>query len=189
MKMVVLGILMEGNSHPYEMQQFIKRREMEKYIRLQKGSLYYTVDQLVKSGSIEVDSVIRDTSHPDKTVYRITEAGRREFRDLLLEQLEKPDDYYNSLHEAIAFIKHLDKTELVDALKLRIKNAENTLSYLKSSYKHYETHIPKYGLYIMASAIEFCKIEIRTLQRVLEDTENGSLYKFEAIKDPYTDCN
>ncbi len=182
MKMVVLGILMEGNSHPYEMQQFIKRREMEEYIKLQKGSLYYTVEQLEKNGFIEVESIVRDTNHPDKKIYKITEEGRKEFHDLLLEQLNTPKDIFIPLHETIAFMKHLEKNELIDALKAKIKIAEHSLLCIKSSYKKHESNIPKYGLYIMANGIEISSIEISILKKILADVENDRLTNHEAIE-------
>jgi DNA-binding PadR family transcriptional regulator len=182
MKMVVLGILMEGNSHPYEMQQFIKRREMEQYIKLQKGSLYYTVEQLEKNGFIEVESIIRDTNHPDKTVYKITEEGCKEFHDLILEQLNMPQDIFIPLHETIAFMKHLGKNELMNALKSKIKVMEHSLSCIKSCYKKHEFNIPKYGLYIMANAIEISNIEITILKKILADVENDSLANHEGIE-------
>jgi DNA-binding PadR family transcriptional regulator len=47
MKLVILGILTEGEKHPYEIQHIMKEREMDLYIKLQKGSLYYAVEQLL----------------------------------------------------------------------------------------------------------------------------------------------
>jgi DNA-binding PadR family transcriptional regulator len=42
-EVVILGLLMEGDKHPYEMQQVMQERHMEHYIKLAKGSLYYAV--------------------------------------------------------------------------------------------------------------------------------------------------
>ncbi len=182
MKLVVLGILMERSSHPYEMQQFIKQREMDQYIKMQKGSLYYTINQLENNGFVEVESVVRDTNHPDKTIYRITETGRKEFHDLLLQQLLQPERVFNPIHETTAFIRHLEKDELIEALKAKINSAEKELSYVINSYKKNETGIPKYGLYIMASGIEFMRIEIAMLKNLLTDVENGSINKKEKLE-------
>ncbi len=35
MRLVILGLLMEGEKHPYEIQQLMKERSMDKYIKFQ----------------------------------------------------------------------------------------------------------------------------------------------------------
>lgn len=178
-KIVVLGILMEGNNHPYEIQQLIKRRKLDEYIKIQKGSLYYTVEQLEKDGLIKVDSVIRYTNHPDKTVYEITDAGKKEFHRLLTEELLQPQHVYFPLNEAIAFMKHLNPEELIPTLKVRLADVQKYLDEFHSSYEYYELKIPKYGAEIMASGLEYCKIEMRLLQNIIHDLEDGSFTKLE----------
>ncbi len=185
MKVVVLGILMEGNNHPYEIQQLIKRRSLDQYIKIQKGSLYYTVEQLEKSGLIKVDSVIGGTNHPEKTVYAITEAGKKEFHTLLTKELLQPQRIYFPLHEAIAFMKHMKPEELLLALKVRLEGTRKFLDEFQASYKYHELKIPKYGLEIMASGLEYCKIEIKLLENIIHDIEDGSFTKREKITSLY----
>lgn len=180
-KLVILGILMEGNKHPYDMQQYIRHREMDKYIKFQKGSLYYTVEQLEKNGLIEVASVVTESNYPNKTVYRITEYGRKEFHDLLLKQIISTQNVINPINAAIAFIKHLDKNELIDVLKSKIHDGEVSLLELQTAYKKHELKIPKYALHIMASGIEFEKVELKMLKLILKDAENDRLNEYESV--------
>ncbi len=37
-KLLILGLLMEGEKHPYEVQQVVKQRGMDCYIKYAKGS-------------------------------------------------------------------------------------------------------------------------------------------------------
>ena len=46
MKLVILGLLLEGDKHPYEVQHIMKERQMDCYIKYAKGSLYYAFEQL-----------------------------------------------------------------------------------------------------------------------------------------------
>ena len=50
MKLVILGLLLEGDKHPYEVQHIMKERQMDCYIKYAKGSLYYAFEQLEKQG-------------------------------------------------------------------------------------------------------------------------------------------
>lgn len=49
MKLVILGLLLEGDKHPYEVQHIMKERQMDCYIKYAKGSLYYAFEQLEKT--------------------------------------------------------------------------------------------------------------------------------------------
>ncbi len=60
MKLVILGLLLEGDKHPYEVQHIMKERQMDCYIKYAKGSLYYAFEQLEKQGAIHITNVIRD---------------------------------------------------------------------------------------------------------------------------------
>ena len=76
MKLAILGLL-EGDHHPYEIRIKMKDRGMDQYTKLQMGSLYYAVDRLAEDGYIEAVETIQSDSRPDKTIYRITDAGRK----------------------------------------------------------------------------------------------------------------
>ena len=77
MKLAILGLLLEGDHHPYEIRIKMKDRGMDQYTKLQMGSLYYAVDRLAEDGYIEAVETIQSDSRPDKTIYRITDAGRK----------------------------------------------------------------------------------------------------------------
>lgn len=52
MKLLILGLLLERNMHPYEITLVMKERSMDQVIKLQTGSLYYAVDKLAAGGHI-----------------------------------------------------------------------------------------------------------------------------------------
>ena len=72
MKLVILGLLLRRDKHPYEVQHIMKERQMDCYIKYAKGSLYYAFEQLEKQGAIRVTTIVRDTNRPDKTIFHIT---------------------------------------------------------------------------------------------------------------------
>jgi DNA-binding PadR family transcriptional regulator len=183
-KFVILGLLMEGEKHPYEIQQLIKQREMQRYIKFQKGSLYYSVNQLEKDKFVEVVSVVRETNRPDKTIYRITEMGKAEFYRLFAKQFSTYDTFYNPLYAAFAFIKYLDNNELIDILKKRISRTEAMLQKTQLIYEKLEHQIPRFGLHIFMGSIEQIKTEIIGLNEILKDAVDGVLTEYGSIR-PY----
>ena len=62
MKLVILGLLLEGDKHPYEVQHIMKEQHMDCYIKYAKGSLYYAFEQLEKQGAIRITTIVRETN-------------------------------------------------------------------------------------------------------------------------------
>ena len=59
MRLLILGLLMERERHPYEIRQTIKFRNWNESFNLRDGSLYlYAVDQLRQDGLIEASEVV-----------------------------------------------------------------------------------------------------------------------------------
>ncbi|MGV2526986.1 UNVERIFIED_CONTAM: PadR family transcriptional regulator, partial [Bacillus thuringiensis] len=162
-KLFMLGLLMEKNRHPYEVQQLLKNSEMKYYIKITKGSLYYTFEQLEKKDFIEIVDIIRNEQRPERTIYGITTSGKQEFEHLLLEQMIKQEDMHRPIYEALLFAQYGDDRLILE--QLRIKISQLTL-YLTTLQKVYED---KYGkesmakLYILSSVILHLKTELKVL--------------------------
>ncbi|MEA1010865.1 PadR family transcriptional regulator [Bacillus zanthoxyli] len=174
-KLFMLGLLMEKNRHPYEVQQLLKNSEMKYYIKITKGSLYYTFEQLEKKGFIEVVDIIRNEQRPERTIYGITTSGKQEFEHLLLEQMIKQEDMHRPIYEALLFAQHGDDRLILE--QLRIKISQLTL-YLTTLQKVYEN---KYGkesmakLYILSSVILHLKTELKVLGNLYANMKNKKI--------------
>lgn len=174
-KLVVLGILMEGEKHPYEIRQIVKKRMMDKYIKIPGGSLYYAVDFLLKGGFIEVVDVVRDGSRPDKTIYRITAAGRKEFSDLLMKQFSAGEHYYHPMYPALAFAGYGDEKKIAGILQKKIERIEIGLAVLEKIYEQHLPFVSRASLHIMLGSKEHAETELRWLKRVRKDALEGRL--------------
>ncbi|KAB2460173.1 PadR family transcriptional regulator [Bacillus sp. CH126_4D] len=174
-KLFMLGLLMEKNRHPYEVQQLLKNSEMKYYIKITKGSLYYTFEQLEKKGFIEIVDIIRNEQRPERTIYGITTSGKQEFEHLLLEQMIKQEDMHRPIYEALLFAQHGDDRLILE--QLRIKISQLTL-YLTTLQKVYEN---KYGkesmgkLYILSSVILHLKTELKVLGNLYANMKNKKI--------------
>lgn len=175
MKLVILGLLMEGEKHPYEIQLIMKRRNMDKYINFQKGSLYYAFDALCKKGLIEVSEVVRDSNRPDRTVHRITDLGREEFEQLLYEQFGKLETYYDPIYAALAFAQYADEEKIAAILEHNIKIQEIILDHMQQLLTEYEARLNRASLYTIKGGIEHGEAKLKWLRKVQKDARKGRL--------------
>lgn len=118
--LAVLGLLSERPMHPYEMSATLRERSKESSIKLNYGSLYSVVESLVRHGLIEVHETIREGRRPERTVYRVTEAGRSEFIEWLTELVEIPVKEYTQFEAALSLLAGLPPEEVLRLLKHRL---------------------------------------------------------------------
>ena len=182
MKLVILGLLLEGDKHPYEVQHIMKERQMDCYIKYAKGSLYYAFEQLEKHGAIRVTTIVRDTNRPDKTIFHITDEGKRLFHTLLLKQFEAKIKYINQ------FIRHSfahfgDDQELIPILEKKKNDTVQYLHNMQTIYDCSKGKIPRAQLYILQSVIEHITVELQWLNTLLADAVAGRLSEIDIDAD------
>lgn len=175
MRLIILGLLMEGEKHPYEVQLLMQHRNMDKYIKFQKGSLYYAFQRLEKESLIEVSHVVKDSSRPDRTIYRITEAGKTEFERVLLKQLTVMEPYYDPMYAALAFCRNADPQVLTDILEHKVKVLEKVLEEVRKIYQA-NLNLSPANLRIMEGGVRHTETELEWLREVYEDAKAGNLF-------------
>jgi len=118
--LAVLALLVERPMHPYEMSTMLRQRRKETSIKLNYGSLYSVVDSLQRHKLIEATETIRQGRRPERTVYTITDAGRREFVDWLSELLRAPVKEYTQFEAGLTLLPGLPPEDVVVLLDERI---------------------------------------------------------------------
>ena len=91
---LVLGVLTSFHEHPmypYEVATQHRQRQKHETVRLNSGSLYGAVESLERRGLVEAQDTER-AGRPERTVYRLTTAGRVEMRDWLTEPISAGQD-------------------------------------------------------------------------------------------------
>jgi DNA-binding PadR family transcriptional regulator len=102
--LAVLGLLLEQPMHPYEMASTLRERHKDGSFKINPGSLYDTVAALVRHGWIEPVATERDGKRPERTVYRHTELGNREFAAWLEELLREPGGEFPRFLAAVSYL-------------------------------------------------------------------------------------
>ncbi|MER6951074.1 PadR family transcriptional regulator [Nonomuraea sp. NPDC000554] len=106
--------------HPYKMQQLIKERGKDEVVNVgQRASLYRTIDRLHKAGLVRVLESERQDNRPERTLFALTDEGRRTWRTWMLDALSTPTRHYPEFPAAIAFIPLLEPAEVLEQLEKR----------------------------------------------------------------------
>jgi DNA-binding PadR family transcriptional regulator len=126
--LAVLACLTERPMHPYEMAATMRTRGQDASIRLNYGSLYGVVENLLKRGLIEEQEVMREGRRPERTVYRITEEGRAEVDDWLAELLGTSAKEFLQFEAGLSLMATLRPERVVELLDQRTAKLHERLS-------------------------------------------------------------
>lgn len=176
-KLLVLGLLMEKDLHPYEIRQTIKTRNWEQTFRIKDGSLYYAVDQLRQDGLIEVAETIPvpGDNRPDKTVYRITESGKSQLLDMIYAQMSQNFYPQHPLFITLPFVRHTDLTRVEELVGKQLEACLGRISHLESVLDIKKEKLPRGSIFMIEGVLRFYKTEKEWLEDMLKEARSGRL--------------
>jgi DNA-binding PadR family transcriptional regulator len=128
--LAVLVLLYERPMHPYEMASTLRERRKESSIRLNYGSLYTVIEQLLRGKFIAVREVLRQGKRPEKTVYELTPTGETELLDWMRELVSSPVKEYPQFEAALSLLPVLPPEEVTQLLEIRLGLLQKTLERL-----------------------------------------------------------
>lgn len=119
-----LGLLDERPMHPYEMFQLMLQRAEDRLVKVRPGSLYHAVDRLARDGLVAPVATERAGNRPERTVYRITEAGRLALGDRVAELLGEAVNEYPVFPLAVAEAHNLPADTVTALLRRRLEQQD-----------------------------------------------------------------
>jgi DNA-binding PadR family transcriptional regulator len=128
--LAVLSCLWERPMYPYEITSALRHRGKEESIRLNFGSLYAVIKSMEKHGFIEVTHTEREGNRPERSVYAITEAGRRESDEWLRELLSTPAKEYPDFEAGLSLMPLLSPDVVLGLLTERLGRLDAILREL-----------------------------------------------------------
>ena len=129
-RLLLLGVLHRGDFHPYEIKRRLEAAMVDCYIDVDVGTLYYAVRQLEKEKLIEAVAQERVARGGIRTIYRITDAGRAEFRKGLHRQLGVEGPVSQTLYGALLFLHLADPNVVKDSIGRRIARLDELIEKL-----------------------------------------------------------
>ena len=119
--LAVLSYLTMKPMHPYELSRTLRDNGDARSIKFNHGSLYMVVQQLARAGFIAEMETSREGQRPERTVYAITDDGRREAREWLSELIAQPEHEYPHFVTALSLIAALPPDQVVPLLRARLE--------------------------------------------------------------------
>ncbi len=110
--------------HPYEMATTMRERGKDQSIKLNYGALYTVVEGLQQHGFIMAQETERAGRRPERTVYRLTDAGRMELIDWVSELISRPVKEYTQFEAGLSLIPVLPPEDATALLMQRCAHLE-----------------------------------------------------------------
>jgi len=118
--LVVLAQLAEKPMHSYALWQLMRQRQKDQIVNIaSRNSLYQVMERLVRDGLAEVDTAERPDGRPERTVYRITDAGRATAESWVEDLLGEPRAEYPSFPVALSLAMLVSPDAALAALRRR----------------------------------------------------------------------
>lgn len=120
-RLLVLGVVREhdGPVHGYDVRRELLSYGATEWANIAPGSIYNALKTLVREELLEVVGTDRQGARPERTMYRLTDAGHREFTRLLRENLLEARQPNHPLLAGLAFLPLVPRDELLDAVRAR----------------------------------------------------------------------
>jgi DNA-binding PadR family transcriptional regulator len=127
-RLLVLGVVrMHGKAHGYQVRRELLNWSADKWANVAPGSIYHALKQMTKERLLEqVDAEPAETA-PERTAYRLTDDGEREFHMLLAKSITNvdfdPASQY-ALCAAVTFMTTLPRKQAISLFRHRITQLE-----------------------------------------------------------------
>jgi DNA-binding PadR family transcriptional regulator len=141
--LAVLSTVFSRPMHRYEMASIMKARGKDRDMDIKWGSLYTVVQNMEKHGFLEAVGSSRQGARPERTTYRITEAGVAEMLDWTRELLSSPEPEHPRFAAGLSVLAALPPREVAALLAERLERLEQQLSAQQAAREQLAAELPR----------------------------------------------
>lgn len=172
--LTVLALLNQGPRHTYDMHRQMVDTHKDFVTGLPR-SMYHAVDRLQRSGLIAVADTVRDTARPERTVYRVTDAGRQALADRVHRLLAVPDPDSTLFVAALSFLGCLPVPASRAALAERASTLADRRSVADDQLAVLRHELPRFLLVELEYERDRVAAELRWVRGLLADLDSGEV--------------
>jgi DNA-binding PadR family transcriptional regulator len=143
MALAVLSALVQRPMHPYEMASTLRAWGKDQDMEFKWGSFYTVIRNLDKHQLIAAVESVREGRRPERTVYRITEAGRAELVDWARELVGTPMPEHPRFRAGLSVLAALHPDEAIDLLRQRLDRLDDALRRDRETLDAHLREIPR----------------------------------------------
>jgi DNA-binding PadR family transcriptional regulator len=172
--LAVLATVVQRPMHRYEIASLIRAHGKDQQMDVKWGSLYTVVQNLAKHGFLEVVGTSRQGARPERTVYRITEAGRREMADWTRELLATPEPEHTRFAAGLSVQMILPPAEVVELLQTRLAALEEGIGARRAALAAMLQTLPRLFLVEDEYALAMVEAEAAWVRGLLAELTSGT---------------
>jgi DNA-binding PadR family transcriptional regulator len=175
MALAILSAVAHRPMHPYEMAAALRGWGKDRDMEIKWGSLYTVVQNMAKHGLLaEVEST-RQGRRPERTVYRITEAGRAELVDWTRELLSVAEGEFPRFRAGLSVIAVLAPDEVTSLLQQRLSALNADIAKLRDSLDRERDEVPRLFLIEVEYDLAILVAEAAWVGSLLAELTSGTL--------------
>ncbi|WP_433535281.1 PadR family transcriptional regulator [Micromonospora sp. CA-249363] len=174
MALAVLSALVQRPMHPYEMASTLRAWGKDQDMEFKWGSFYTVIRNLDKHQLIAAVESVREGRRPERTVYRITEAGRAELVDWARELVGTPMPEHPRFRAGLSVLAALHPDEAIDLLRQRLDRLDDALRRDRETLDAHLREIPRLFLVESEYDLAIRAAEATWLRTLLAELTSGS---------------
>lgn len=158
------------------MQRLLKEWGKDQVINVgQRASLYKTIKRLNDARLIAVRQTERDQQYPERTVYEITDEGRRLVLEWLDDMVSTPRNEFPRFPAALSFVMLLGPEGALASLERRAGSLRAILASFDGTLKEYSAALPRVTLLETEYQRVVTAAELAWAGSVVDDLRSGTL--------------
>ncbi|MET8252646.1 PadR family transcriptional regulator [Micromonospora sp. NPDC005197] len=172
--LAVLSALTQRPMHPYEMASTLRAWGKDQDMEIKWGSFYTVIRNLDKHQLIAAVESVREGRRPERTVYRITDAGRAELVDWARELVATPMPEHPRFRAGLSVLAALHPDEATDLLRQRLDRLDDALRRDRETLDAHLREIPRLFLVESEYDLAIRAAEATWLRALLAELTSGS---------------
>jgi len=172
--LAVLATVVQRPMHRYEMASVMRARGKERDMDIKWGSLYTVVQNLEKNGFLEPIAVNRQGARPERTIYQITDAGRRELTDWTRELIAEPEPEHTRFVAGLSVLTVLAPQDAIDLLRQRLHRLTESIDVQRAERARAGAEIPRLFLIEDEYRIAMAEAEAGWTRSLLDELSAGT---------------
>ena len=173
--LAVLGVLAQGPLHRYEIATTIRQQGKDDDMAVKWGSLYTVVKNLERSGFVQATGTERAGARPERTTYRITEAGREEMADWTRELLASPEREHPRFAAGLSMLGALPPDEVAALLRARLERLEADIATRRADLARWSEQVARLFLVEDEYGLALQQAEAGWVRALLAELEAGTM--------------
>ncbi|SDE31663.1 PadR family transcriptional regulator [Glycomyces harbinensis] len=184
--LAILSVLTHRPMHPYEMARALRGWSKDRDMQVKWGSLYSVVASMEKHALIEAAGTGREGNRPERTVYRITDAGRAEMVDWTRELLAAPEDPQR-FRAGLSVMSVVGPDDAADLLGERIAGLEQRIAGLRRELDEGRGRLPRLFTVEGAHELALTEADLAWTRALRDEIASGAFPDLDAWREFHVD--